>query len=380
MILGFLNVLFVAGFVLIANPQQALASSQCTKPWPELKLFESKHVQADGRVVDFSTPEQITTSEGQSYAMFFALVDNDQVRFKQLLDWTERNLAPGGVAQSLPAWKWGRVRANQFGMLDANSASDSDLWIAYNLLEAARLWNMPEYKEKGLALMQLIRDNEAGDVPGYGRMVLPGAVGFNPAPGVYRMNPSYLPLFLMRKLSEAHSDSFWKSQPELSAQLIVNSAPKGYVPDWVTVKADGISADIEKGNVGSYDAIRTYLWAGLTARDEPERKALMQAVYAYMQLSNRLGEPLERVDTSSGIWYGTAAPGFYYALEPLAQELRLSRLLLAIKAKHQEVKNQNYAQLSYYDWVLFLYAKGWVEGRYRFDKRGALQVSWNKKC
>ncbi|MCR2747881.1 cellulose synthase complex periplasmic endoglucanase BcsZ [Limnobacter parvus] len=365
--------------MLLFTESGTLHAAKCIGPWTELKLFESKHLQG-GRVVDFNTPEQITTSEGQSYAMFFALVNNDRVRFKQLLEWTEQNLALGGLSQSLPAWKWGRLRGNQFGMLDPNSASDSDLWIAYSLLEAARLWDIPEYKEKGLALMRLIKDQESAALPGYGPMVLPGSQGFNPSPDVYRMNPSYLPAFLMNRLGELGNDEFWRNQADLSAKLVVNASPNGYVPDWITVTADGILPDLEKGKTGSYDAIRTYLWVAITSKQDNNRGRLMQSVFAYMQLANRLGEPLERVDTSTGIWDGTAAPGFFYALEPLAVELKLTRLLTAIRAKQSEIKSQSYTPLAYYDWVLLLYAKGWMDGRYRFDKNGALQVSWNKVC
>ena len=49
---------------------------QCTD-WTAYRTFTARFVQADGRVIDYSTPTQQTTSEGQSYAMFFALVAND---------------------------------------------------------------------------------------------------------------------------------------------------------------------------------------------------------------------------------------------------------------------------------------------------------------
>lgn len=367
------------GVVLAVLPFSVLAK-ECRKPWPELRAFESRHVQPDGRVVDFSSPEQITTSEGQSYAMFFALVNNDQTRFKQVLDWTERNLAMGGLAVSLPSWKWGRINGNQFGLLDSNSASDSDLWIAYNLLEAGRLWKNKEYEDKGRALMKLIQQQEVASLPGYGDMILPGPRGFNPSPDVYRMNPSYLPPFLLRRLAQADASDFWQRQTEASINLIKDSSPKGFVPDWITVTKAGLIPDIEKGRVGSYDAIRVYLWFAMTSPEDPLRPKMKQAVYGYMQLAERLGEPLERVDVQNGIWEGHPAPGFFYALEPLAVEFKSSRLLKALRDRQGALKQEKLASLTYYDWVLYLYAKGWMDKRYRFDKRGALQVYWTKSC
>ncbi|MDB5780181.1 glycosyl hydrolase family 8, partial [Caballeronia mineralivorans] len=74
---------------------------QCTD-WTAYRTFAARFVQADGRVIDYSTPTQQTTSEGQSYAMFFALVANDRSTFDRLLAWTRTNLAanqfePGNV-------------------------------------------------------------------------------------------------------------------------------------------------------------------------------------------------------------------------------------------------------------------------------------------
>ena len=120
----------------------APAAAQCD--WAAYRTFVERFVQADGRVIDYSTPTQQTTSEGQSYGMFFALVANDRATFDRLLDWTRANLAGNQFdAQNvrLPSWQWGKKPDGSFGVLDPNSASDSDLWIAYDLLQAGRLWN-----------------------------------------------------------------------------------------------------------------------------------------------------------------------------------------------------------------------------------------------
>ena len=52
--------------------------------WPAWESFREQR-SAVGRVVDYSTPGHITTSEGQSYAMFFALVADDRDSFAKLL-------------------------------------------------------------------------------------------------------------------------------------------------------------------------------------------------------------------------------------------------------------------------------------------------------
>ena len=59
-----------------------------------------------------------------------------------------------------PAWLWGRRTADEgalWTILDTNNAADSDMWIAYALLEAGRLWNRPDYVTKAHAMMALLK-------------------------------------------------------------------------------------------------------------------------------------------------------------------------------------------------------------------------------
>ncbi|MGJ4748803.1 glycosyl hydrolase family 8, partial [Leptospira sp. SA-E8] len=56
--------------------------------WSAWEGFRERFMSADGRVIDKSVPQHQTTSEGQAYAMFFALVANDRDAFARLLRWT----------------------------------------------------------------------------------------------------------------------------------------------------------------------------------------------------------------------------------------------------------------------------------------------------
>ena len=69
--------------------------------------------------------------------------------------------------------------------------------LAYALIEAARLWGRPGLGETGMRLLQTVRAREVLDVPGLGAMLLPAAIGFVEA-DLWRFNPSYLPLPLLR--------------------------------------------------------------------------------------------------------------------------------------------------------------------------------------
>lgn len=160
--------------------------------WPAWEQFKQAYVSPEGRVIDPSDARKISTSEGQSYGLFFALAANDRAGFDKLLTWTQNNLAEGDLKQHLPGWLWGKKDDEQWTLLDSNSASDSDLWIAWALLEAGRLWQQPQYTETGKALLARIVAEETVAVPGLGTMLLPGKVGFADDSG-WRFNPSYLP-------------------------------------------------------------------------------------------------------------------------------------------------------------------------------------------
>ena len=110
--------------------------------------YSTRFIDSQGRVFD-PMGDQHTTSEGQAYAMFFALAGNDRAHFDRVLNWTQANLAQGDLQSHLPAWLWGKDPNGIWKTLDANPASDADVWMAYTLLEAGRLWTSPAIHKSG---------------------------------------------------------------------------------------------------------------------------------------------------------------------------------------------------------------------------------------
>ena len=78
------------------------------------------------------------------------------------------HISRGDLTGFLPSWLWGRQQDGNWGVLDANSASDSDLWIAYSLLEAGRLWDNHSYSALGTLLLRRIAREEVATLPGLG--------------------------------------------------------------------------------------------------------------------------------------------------------------------------------------------------------------------
>lgn len=78
----------------------AAFSVQAACNWPAWEQFKKDYISQEGRVIDPSDARKITTSEGQSYGMFFALAANDRAAFDNILDWTQNNLAQGSLNTS----------------------------------------------------------------------------------------------------------------------------------------------------------------------------------------------------------------------------------------------------------------------------------------
>lgn len=353
--------------------------------WPDWEHFKQGTLSADGRVIDASTPEQVTVSEGQAYALFFALVANDRTTFDRVLNWTQNNLAQGDLTKHLPAWQWGRHAskdaAQSWGVLDGNAASDADIWIAYTLLEAGRLWRERSYTALGTVLAQAIVAKETAVLPGLGRTVLPGPVGFHPQDDVWRLNPSYVPLQVMRHLMSAlPQQTEWKAILDSSTRLVTGTAPHGFSPDWVMYKRDqGFIADRASKAESAYNAIRVYLWAGLLAPDAPERAAALATFRPLADFVAANGFAPERVDTQTGAAASNEGnAGFSAAVAPYLAALGRNELAQAQVRRTRTLAAQS--PLGYYSQVLTLFGLGYLDGLYRFDANGAVVPAWTTTC
>lgn len=378
---------FLAVTALLLQPLLVQADA-CTAPvWPHWQTFSARFIQADGRVLDSSMEKDHSTSEGQSYALFFALVANDRVAFDKIWRWTVDNMAAGDPGSQLPAWLWGRAKDGVWRVQDANSAADSDLWLVYALLEAARLWSRPDYQTDAQRLMANIQAREVVSLPGLGPMLLPGPLGFAQPNHLWRLNPSYLPLPVLRRLDKQDPAGPWREIAKNTATLLQQSASKGLVADWVgyrgTSPGTGIFVlDPVKGDIGSYDAIRVYLWAGMTPVSDPLATQVLASLYGMSLATGSIGAPPESVNVLSGIAQGSGPFGFSAALIPYFQAKGQSWLaeIAQDKAEQGLAKALSEGAPVYYDYMLSLFGLGWAEQRYRFLDDGRVKLFWENAC
>jgi endoglucanase len=369
--------------------------------WDAWQDFQATFLGDGERVIDRSSERAVTVSEGQAYALFFALVAGDRARFERLLRWTEDNLAGGDLSRRLPAWQWGRRDDGGWGVLDANAAADADLWMVYALGEAGRLWRDRRYLALSSLLAERVLQEETAVLPGLGRTLLPGPQGFAATPGAWRLNPCYLPPFLARWLVTRSADPRWADVLAANLRLLREAAPRGYAPDWAWYRSAAAqpgsapAADASRASVatapppagfdtapaqaadrrGSYDAVRVYLWLGLTAADDPDRPALLAQFAPMAERIERDGVVPRVIDVVDGSVQGAGPPGFCAALLPFLEAQQRPR---ALREQLARLRAQPVPREAYFEQALQLFALGWRAGRFRFLRDGSLVPAWQE--
>jgi len=359
------------------------------EPWPQWEAYTKRFLDDQGRIIDRTAGDR-TTSEGQAYAMFFALVDNDKTHFDRLLKWTEANLAGGDLTARLPAWDWGKTKSGEWKIRDDNSASDADLWLAYTLLEAGRLWHDPRYEDLGKLIAARIASEEVALVPGVGTALIPGPHGFHPDEQTYILNPSYMPLPLLAYFAKTMPQGPWSGILESLPRLLNTQVGHGFAMDWVTASEAGVHAvappaeptagSREPLASGSYDAIRVYLWLGIADPGTRGRGDLLGGVSGMAAMLRTAVTPPLEVDAQGNVVHADAPVGFSAAVVPYLQsvglkaqaKLQQDRLIAA-----EDPATGLYGRAGeYYDENLVLFSTGFIDQRYRFDRDGKLHLRW----
>ncbi len=360
----------------------ASASAQGATPvgcddWVGWTFFKEKFIQADGRVIDFLADGH-STSEGQAYALFFALVADDQPTFKRLLEWTRANLAGGDLTARLMAWRWGKRADGSWGVIDGNAASDADLWLSYVLFEAARRWSDLALRALAELVLERIGRELVINVASLGPVLIPGPIGFSLRTGGWKVNPSYLPLQVLRALAREAPSGPWSALARTTVTLIEAATPQLLVPDWVIVRPDGvIELDAQAGSAGSHDAIRVYLWAAMLSSEDPDRKRLLNRMKGMVTFLERQLIPPAKIDAVTGNSEGGAPLGFSAALLPLLDVVGASA---AARRQRLRIAAMGGMPMVYYEQMLGLFGLGWMDRRFRFSVDGRLDWGVATTC
>ena len=231
--------------LLLAPVLIGLAGCAADTDWD---TFKQAFLEADGRVVD-TGQGRISHSEGQGFAMLFAVHYGDRAGFDAIWQWTQRNLQVRDDA--LLAWRWERER----GVTDRNNAADGDLLVAWALLRAADKWRQPEYAAAGKRIAQDVRKKLLRRVA-HGLVLLPGMEGFDKPEGM-TINLSYWVFPALPELARADPAPEWDELAKSGITILQYSYFGRWrlPPDWLKLGervAPGGTAPERFG----YDAVR----------------------------------------------------------------------------------------------------------------------------
>jgi endoglucanase len=355
--------LLVLGVFLALQPAAVLAGAGDLETRVLLKGnwegYKATFIQADGRVIDYNG--NITTSEGQSYAMLRAFWLRDKVTFDKVYKWSKDNLQiPRG--DHLFSWKWGQRADLTWGALDKTSASDADQDIALALLLAYREWKDPVYLEDARLILNDIWERLTVNLP-IGRVLLPGDW---PQKGrEYQINPSYFSPYAYRVFTEMDPDHDWTVLIDSSYEILARAIAQTEThlpPDWVMLSADNDEVGLyqeaadDRSDFG-YEAIRIYWRVGMDSLLNPLEKRATSFLKTRNMLPRywkiRKDVPISitwdgivrHQELRSGAVYGAVLPSLYVQDRSLAQEVVVKKILPNLKAGGQwNTRNDYYSQ------------------------------------
>jgi len=223
------------------------------------RAYVQGFIQSDGRVIDHSASE-ISTSEGQAYAMLRSVWIGDHGHFDQTFHWALNNLNSAIRDDHLWAWKWGKDSQGKWGVMDKAFASDADQDAAFALILASRVWNDPLYAEQARAMLRDLWASGTVDVAGH-RYLLAGDSLCKGS--TCRINPSYYAPYAYRVFAGFDPGNNWAGLVDTSydlLQAVSRFGDTGLPPDWAQLdtKTGAITPSSDKDSSFSYDAFRVY--------------------------------------------------------------------------------------------------------------------------
>ncbi|MDH4226925.1 MAG: glycosyl hydrolase family 8 [Deltaproteobacteria bacterium] len=310
--------------------------------------YKNGFITVDGRTIDYGQGH-ISHSEGQGYAMFLAVANNDKKTFETLWKWTQDNLMVR--EDNLFAWEWGRREDGTWSVIDKNNATDGDIMIAYALIRASAKWKTPEYLDSAKKIIADIRKLLVYERHGR-TFLLPSVFGFV-KDGSVMLNPSYAILPAYRAFSKVDNKKFWEKVFK-DSRVIMREICFGSMclpADWVETKNGSMGAAFDRSVFFGADAVRVILYAAAAdVSAMPEGADKMLRFY-----SNNGYIPLS-VDLKNDFLSLTPAPGGYYAVYALAA-LKKGDGTLYLKLKKEADKKLEAEKDDYYSLSLHLLAE-----------------------
>ena len=310
--------------------------NQLIQSWNVYKRF---FIQDDGRVIDFKA-RNISTSEGQSYALLRSVWLNDKNMFDKVLNWTNTNLKVRG--DNLFGWKWGENKNGNWTIIDKANATDADQDIAFALILAYEKWNKPEYLNQAKKILHDLWSKNVIKIKNYNYMAA-GEWALNDEN--VKLNPSYLSPYEYRIFAKYDKDNNWIDLVKSSYKVLNESSQltKFYLPpNWAYINKRTGQIAIDKivhpkESDYSYDAIRTHWRIAMDYEANKDKQALK-----YLQKSTKYlikywketgslptsitADGISRPHGDSDAVYGAVLPAIAIINNKIAEEIYYNKI------------------------------------------------------
>ena len=211
----------------------------------------------DGRIIDTGN-NGVSHSEGQGYAMLFAVAADDKQHFERLWQWTRQRLQRD---DGLFSWRYRPCEFNDKRCVeDPNNATDGDILIAWALLRASKQWHESAYRDSAIPILEalatccIVRIKEL-------YYLLPAASGFMTDEDSFHINLSYwiFPAFIA--FFEETDELLWLELFLDGEKLIAASQNNRFslTPDWLKIEGGKPNLAASRSTEYGFNACRVPL-------------------------------------------------------------------------------------------------------------------------
>lgn len=269
--------------------------------------YRDNFIASYGQVIDPQT--NVTTSEGQSYAMLRSALMNDREGFKGIWLWTKHHFQHR-IGDALLSWRWENDEQT-----DSANATDADVDIALALIFASKQFENEEYLEEARNILADIWKQTVVSIQGT-YYLLPSEKTVATRGEHYLLNPSYFSPAHYRIFAEVDTErsAEWRALANDSYRILNRLRAEGgqgtqLPPNWVLVnKKTGelSSADmyITQGGADSfgYDAFRTFWRVGLDVAwfDTPAGTTYLETMGSFFEREWQARRNFASVYTTAG--------------------------------------------------------------------------------
>lgn len=268
------------------------------------EYYKKNFIVSYGQVIDPDFND-VTTSEGQSYAMLRAVWANDRNTFDGVWQWTRDHFQYR--TDKLISWLWQKDEDGEYRLGDSASASDADLDIALALVLAYNRWENEIYLTQAKEIINDIWEKEVVSLRNNYYLL----AGSNAeTEDTYIINPSYLSPGHFYVFSQVDPIHPWLSLRTDSYELLAslqryNNNQTGLPTNWIGLTKDtGRFRSLsyiypENADYYGFDAFRTFWRVALDAqwsgnpqafeyldsvepflRDEVEQNGRLRSIYS----------------------------------------------------------------------------------------------------